>query len=71
MIKILRINNLDCANCATKIETKIKKLKSVNDCSVNYLTQKIMIDTNEDFSLILPEIENICKKIEPDCKITV
>jgi len=67
MTKIFRIKNLDCANCASKIESKLNKLKSINNASVNYLTQKIMIDYNEEFNL--EEVIRVCKKIEPDCEI--
>ena len=67
MTKVFRIKNLDCANCASKIESKLNKLKSINNASVNYLTQKIMIDYNEEFNL--EEVVRVCKKIEPDCEI--
>lgn len=63
---IYEIENLCCAHCASIIESKIKNLDGILDCTVNFLTQRITIDTqNTDdlFSLI----EKTVKNVEPDC----
>ncbi len=70
MTKMFRLKNLECANCAMKMENAIKKLNGVNSASVNFLTQKLMIDAvEEQFETIMQEVVKICHKIEPDCKV--
>ena len=50
MKKTIKIKNLDCANCAAKLEDKINKITKVDNAVVNFLTQKIVIEaTDEDF----------------------
>ena len=49
---------VDCANCAAKIERKAKKLEGVNDLNINFMTQKMMLDANDDiFEQKLEEIK--------------
>lgn len=70
MKKKFKLQNLDCANCAAKMETAIKKLSPVKDASVNFLMQKMTVEADEScFDEVMSEIEKICAKIEPDCKI--
>ena len=70
MTKIFRLKDLDCANCAAKMEHCINKIAAINHVSVNYLTQKMMIDAkDEDYDSVMQQVVKICKKIEPDCQI--
>ena len=70
MEKSFRLIDLDCANCAAKMERGINKIKGVNKCSINYMMQKMVIDINDDiFESVMDEVEKIIKKIEPDCKV--
>lgn len=70
MTKIFRLKDLDCANCAAKMEQNIKKLDAVNQVTVNFLTQKMMIEAEDtQFDNVMQQVVKICKKIEPDCKI--
>ena len=63
---------VDCANCAAKMEDAIKKLDGVNDASVSFMMQKLTLDADDDrFDEILKEAAEICKKVEPDCKIVM
>lgn len=72
MKKKFSLTDLDCANCAAKMETAIKKLDGVNDASVNFISQKMTVDAAENrFEDIMQEIVKICKKIEPDCVINL
>ena len=72
MKKVFRLNNLDCANCAAKMEAAIKKIEGVNDCSVNFFAQKMVLDADDArFDEILQEAVKICRKVEPDCRIIV
>ncbi len=70
MRKVFKLQDLDCANCAAKMEDAIKKLDGVNSASMNFMTQKLVLDV-EDGTLdtVLDEAEKICKKIEPDMVI--
>jgi len=59
-----------CANCAAKMEEDIKKLDGVNDVKLNFLTQKIIIDADDDkFDEIVKQADQCIKKIEPDAYI--
>ena len=70
MKKIFRLKDLDCANCAAKMERNIKKVKGVNDASVNFLTQKMTVDAEDSrFEEIMDEVVKLCHKVEPDCVI--
>ena len=72
MKKKFKMQDLDCANCAAKMEEAIKKIEGVNDASVSFMTQKMMIDAVDDrFDDIVKEAAKVCAKIEPDCKILI
>ncbi len=61
---------IDCANCAAKVEDAIKKIDGVNDANVSFMTQKMTIDAEDDkFDDIMKQVVDICKKVEPDCVI--
>ena len=70
MKKKFKLEDLDCANCAAKMEDAIKKLDGVNDANVSFMTQKMMIDAeDEKFDGIMEKVVAVCAKVEPDCKI--
>ena len=70
MKKKFNLEDLDCANCAAKMEEAIKKIAGVNNASVNFITQKMMVDADDDrFEAIMDEVVAVCKKVEPDCVI--
>ncbi len=70
MKKKFNLEDLDCANCAAKMEEAIKKIDGVKDAAVNFITQKIMVDADDDrFEAIMDEVVKVCKKVEPDCVI--
>ena len=70
MKKKFKVQDLDCANCAAKMEEAIKKLDGVNDASVNFMMQKMTIDAEDSrFDEIMKEVVAVCAKVEPDCKI--
>ena len=72
MKKKFNLQDLDCANCAAKMEANIKKIDGVNDASVSFLTQKMTIDADDArFDEIMKEVVKVCKKVEPDCVILV
>mgnify|MGYP004667319719 FL=1 len=72
MKKTFKLIDLDCANCAAKMEDAIKKLPGVNDASVSFLTQKMTIDAEDaKFDEIVKQAVKVCKKVEPDCEVVV
>lgn len=70
MKKKFKLQDLDCANCAAKMEKAIKKISGVNDAVVSFMTQKMTIEADEeDFDEIMEQVKAVCAKVEPDCKI--
>ena len=70
MKKKFKLQDLDCANCAAKMEEAIKKIDGVNDASVNFMMQKMTIDADDSkFDDIMKEVVTVCAKVEPDFKI--
>ena len=63
---------VDCANCAAKVEAAVKKIDGVNDATVNFMAQKLVLDADDArFDEILKEVEAVAKKVEPDCELFV
>jgi len=66
MRKTIKLQDLDCANCAAKIEHAISKLDHVNEVKVNFMGQKMILDAPDDkFETVLAQAEKTAKKIEP------
>jgi copper chaperone CopZ len=63
---------VDCANCAAKVEEAVKKINGVNDATVNFMAQKMVLDADDArFDEILQEVIAVSKKVEPDCELIV
>ena len=72
MKKTFKLIDLDCANCARKMEDAIKKLDGVSDATVSFLTQKLTLEADESrFDEIVQQVVKCCKKVEPDCQIVL
>ena len=72
MKKTFELEDLDCANCAAKMEEAIKNIEGVNDASVSFMTQKMMIDADDSvFDSVLEEAVQCIAKVEPDCKVVL
>ena len=70
MKKKFKLEDLDCANCAAKMEEAIKKIPGVNDAVVSFMTQKMTIDAEDErFEEIMDEVAKVCAKVEADCRI--
>ncbi len=70
MRKVFKLDNLDCANCAAKMEDAIKKINGVQDASMRFMTQKLVIEADEaNMDAVVDEAVKVCKKIEPDMTI--
>ena len=72
MKKTFKMIDLDCANCAAKMETAIKKIDGVQDATVSFMTQKLTIQADDArFDAGVQEAVKVCKKVEPDCEIVL
>ncbi|WP_417349103.1 cation transporter [Gemmiger sp.] len=61
---------VDCANCAAKIETAIKELPGVKNASVSFMAQKLLLEADDDqFDAVLKDAVKAAKKVEPDFEI--
>jgi len=70
MKKVFRLKDLDCANCAAKMERGIQKIDGVNNASVSFMTERLSIDADDQrFDEIMDEVVRVCRRIEPDCTI--
>ena len=70
MKKVFKLQDLDCANCAAKMENAISKLPGVQKVSINFMTQKMTLEAEEaDFERILDEADRAIRKVEPDCRL--
>ena len=63
--------DVDCANCANKMEEAAKKTNGVKDCVVNYMTLKMTVEFAEgaDIRTVMNDVLANCKKVEDDCEI--
>jgi copper chaperone CopZ len=67
MRKTIKLRDLDCANCASKIEDAVSKLEGVISVNVNFIGQRMVIETPDDsFGSILTQVKKTANKIEPD-----
>lgn len=72
MKKTFELEDLDCANCARKMQEAVEKLDGVNSCSVNFMTQKMILDADDArFDDILKEAVKVMKRVEPDCTVII
>ena len=70
MRKVFKLDEIDCANCAQKLEDAIKKVDGVESASVNFMTQKLTLVADDDaFDDVLERVVKLAAQIEPDCEI--
>ncbi len=70
MRKVFKLDEIDCANCAQKLEDAIKKVDGVESASVNFMTQKLTLVADDDaFDDVLERVVKLTAQIEPDCEI--
>ena len=72
MKKTFKLVDLDCANCAAKMEAAVQKIDGVTAASVSFMAQKMTIEAEDDqFDQVVKEAVAACKKVEPDCEVVV
>ncbi len=70
MKKVYRLKDLDCANCAAKMEAAIQKMAGVQSAAVNFMAQKLTLEAEEaDLPRVLEQAQAAISKIESRCKI--
>lgn len=70
MKKVFKLQDLDCANCAKKMEDAINKLDGVESATVSFISQKLTITADDArFDDIMKQVVKACNKVEPDCTI--
>ena len=70
MRKSYRLDEIDCANCARKLQEELAKLDGVDAVSVNFMTQKLTLSAADDrFDDVLGRVVALAAQIEPDCEI--
>ena len=70
MKKTFKLEDLDCANCAAKMEAGIKAIPGVRDASVSFIMQRMTVEADDDaFDDIMKKVVKLCRKVEPDCVI--
>ena len=72
MKKVYRMEDLECANCAAKMETAISKLEGVESANIQFMAGKLTISAEDHlFGAIMDQAQAIVRKIEPDCRIVM
>lgn len=70
MKRSFKLSDLDCANCAAKMEAAINKLDAVDNATINFMSQRLTIEAAEDkFEDVLDQAQKAINKVERDCKI--
>ncbi|MDE6704553.1 MAG: cation transporter [Treponemataceae bacterium] len=72
MRKVFQLEDLDCANCAAKMERAIAKIDGVTSATVSFMTQRLTVEADDArFDDIMKAVVKTCKKVEPDCRIVL
>lgn len=72
MKKTFKLVDLDCANCAAKMETAINKIDGVTSATVSFMSQKLTIEAPDDiFDSIVDKAVKTISKVEPDCQVVL
>ena len=69
MKKTYRLEELDCAHCAAKIERAVAKLDGVTSASVNFMSGRMTVELPEASPAVLEEIARTVRKVEPDVEL--
>ena len=72
MKKVIAMQDLDCANCAAKMEQAIRKIDGVQSCTINFMLQRMTLELDDNNSAeIIEKIKAAVKKVEPDCRLKI
>ena len=72
MRKTFKIEDLDCPNCAAKLERAICEIDGVTKASVSFIAQKMIVEADEnDMEAVIAKIPSAAKKAVPDCTVII
>lgn len=73
MRKTYELEELDCANCAAKMEAAVNKMPEITKCTITFMTSRMAITVPDgtDLDALLPKIQKEISKVEPDTRIVV
>ena len=67
MQKVFRLEGLDCAHCAAKIEERVSKLEGVKSVVINFMTTKMTLESiDENIGEVVEKVKKLINEIEPD-----
>ena len=70
MRKVYKLEDLDCANCAAKMEDAIRKLDGVQSVTISFMAQKMTLEAEDaNFDKVLKQVKKCIKRVEPDCVV--
>ena len=70
MKKVYKLEDLDCANCAAKMDRAVARIGGVSSVSISFMSQRMSIEADENrFDEIMDQVAKTCRKVEPDCRI--
>ena len=70
MKKVYKITDIDCANCAAKLERALAKVEGVQNVSISFLSQRLALVAEDGrFDEVFDNVVKVCRRVEPDCKI--
>ena len=70
MKKVFELEDLDCANCAAKMEDAIRKLDGVQSVTISFMAQKMTLEAEDaNFDKVLKQVKRCIKRVEPDCVV--
>ena len=70
MNKVFELEDLDCANCAAKMEDAIRKLDGVQSVTISFMAQKMTLEADDaNFDKVLKQVKKCIKRVEPDCVV--
>lgn len=72
MKKTFKLEDLDCPNCAAKLEKAVADIEGVTRVSVSFIAQKMIVEAEDDaFSSVMAQLPKVAKKAVPDCTVII
>lgn len=73
MKKTYKLRDLDCANCAAKMERAINKLPGITNATVSFMSQRMILECPDDTDMdaLMNEVLGVIRKVEPDCEVVM
>ena len=70
MRKVFEMEDLDCANCAAKMEDAIRKIEGVTYVSISFMAQRMTLEADDEvFDKVAKAAAKACKKVDSDCRV--